>query len=70
MPFELFNAPVAFQALTNKVIFGHLETSVVVYLNDILIFSPNLDLHHFHVQEVLTRLWANSLLFKMEKYDF
>ena len=45
MPFRLWNAPVSFQRLMNKVFMDNIGKFIVVYLDDILVFSRNLDEH-------------------------
>ena len=56
MPFGLCNAPAAFQHLTNDVFREYLDQFVVVYLDDILIYSNTLKEHKRHVRMVLERL--------------
>lgn len=70
MPFGLTNAPAVFQALINDVLRDMLNKFVFVYLDDILIFSQNLQEHVHHVQTVLQRLLENSLFVKAEKCEF
>ena len=53
MPFGLTNAPAAFQRFINSVFSDLLDVCVIVYLDDVLIFSDSLAQHHKHVQEVL-----------------
>ena len=53
MPFGLSNAPAAFQRFVNEVFADLLDVCVVVYLDDILIYSDNPDEHRAHVREVL-----------------
>ncbi|CCO33217.1 Retrotransposable element Tf2 155 kDa protein type 1 [Rhizoctonia solani AG-1 IB] len=53
MPFGLSGAPGAFQAMMNEVFQDLLDVSVIIYLDDILIFSSNPDKHEGHVKEVL-----------------
>ncbi|XP_056384053.1 uncharacterized protein LOC130277407 [Hyla sarda] len=50
MPFGLCNAPAVFQESINDIFCDLLYTRVAVYLDDILIFSPNLELHRTHVR--------------------
>lgn len=51
--FRLVNASAVFQALTNNVLRDMLNIFVFVYLDDILIFSPSLQVHTQHVRRVL-----------------
>lgn len=70
MPFGLTNAPAVFQALINDVLREFLNQFVFVYLDDILIFSPDRDTHVRHVRQVLQRLLENHLYVKAEKSEF
>ena len=56
MPFGLCNAPSTFQNLVNDIFADIVEVYVVVYLNDILVYSKNLEDHTSHMKEVLRRL--------------
>ena len=53
MPFGLTNAPAAFQKFINTVFADILDVFVIVYMDDILIYSDNPEQHREHVQEVL-----------------
>jgi len=53
MPFGLTNAPAAFQRFVNTVFADMLDVCVVVYLDDILIYSEDMESHQQHVWEVL-----------------
>uniref|UniRef100_A0A8K9V3S6 Gypsy retrotransposon integrase-like protein 1 n=1 Tax=Oncorhynchus mykiss TaxID=8022 RepID=A0A8K9V3S6_ONCMY len=70
LPFGLANAPAVFQALVNDVLRDMLNIFVFVYLDDILIFSPSLQIHVQHVRRVLQRLLENCLFVKAEKCSF
>ncbi|CAM4463975.1 unnamed protein product [Leuciscus chuanchicus] len=70
LPFGLVNAPAVFQALVNDVLRDMLNVFVFVYLDDILIFSPSLEVHVQHVRRVLQRLLENRLFVKSEKCVF
>jgi transposase InsO family protein len=70
LPFGLVNAPAVFQALVNDVLRDMLNIFVFVYLDDILIFSPSLQVHVQHVRRVLQRLLENRLFVKAEKCMF
>jgi len=47
-----------------------LDVCVVVYLNDILIYSEDMESHQQHVWEVLRQLWLHGLFAKPEKCEF
>jgi hypothetical protein len=56
MPFGLSNAPMAFQRFMNDIFGDLLDVCVIVYLDDILIYSDDMSQHKKHVKEVLHRL--------------
>jgi hypothetical protein len=70
MPFGLSNAPAAFQRFMNDVFADLLDVCVVVYLDDILIYSDSTELHRQHVLEVLTRLRKFGLYARADKCEF
>jgi Reverse transcriptase (RNA-dependent DNA polymerase) len=73
MPFGLTNAPASFQHLMNDVFRDLLDITVLVYLDDILIFSRDPAEHPAHVRTVLERLmqqWQHGLYAKAEKCEF
>lgn len=70
MPFGLTNAPAVFQSLISDILRDMINHSVYVYLDDILIFSPDLVTHTQVVREVLLRLLKNQLFVKAEKCEF
>ena len=53
MPFSLTNAPVAFQRFLNSILVDLLNVCVVIYLDDILIYSQDLESHQEHIHKVL-----------------
>lgn len=61
MPLGLTNAPAVFQELMNDILRDMLDIFVVVYLDDILVFSKTLEEHILHVRLVLSRLLDNGL---------
>ena len=61
MPEGLTNAPAGFQRFMNDIFTDMIDVSVVMYLDDILVYSDNSEQHSAHVWEVLTRLWHNQL---------
>jgi len=70
MPFGLTNAPAAFQHFMNNMFSDLLDVCVVVYLDDILIYSDDIMQHWKHVKEVLKKLWKAELYTKAEKCEF
>ena len=70
MPFGLTNAPASFQAMINDVLREYLDVFVIAYLDDILIFSKDLDEHKQHVHKVLQKLLDAKLLVELEKSKF
>ena len=70
MPFGLCNTPAAFQYFINEVLSDFLDVCVVVYIDDILIFSQTEFDHVQHVKAVLQRLRENSLYVKLDKCFF
>ncbi|CUA73094.1 Transposon Ty3-G Gag-Pol polyprotein [Rhizoctonia solani] len=70
MPFGLTNAPACFQHLMNNILRDLLDICVVVYLDDILVFSKDEKEHEKNVCEVLHRLQPNDLYCNPEKSFF
>ena len=70
MPFGLSNAPAAFQRFMNDIFADLLDVSVVIYLDDILIYSEDLASHKNHMREVLRRLRKHGLYAREDKCEF
>lgn len=70
MPFGLTNAPATFQAFINNVLRKYLDDFVVVYLDDILIFSKTLNEHKKHVHLVLDELDKADTRASPDKCEF
>ncbi|GAW05938.1 Retrotransposable element Tf2 155 kDa protein type 1 [Lentinula edodes] len=70
MPFGLSNAPAAFQRMVNELFHDLVDVSVIIYLDDIIIFSEDTSKHEEHVREVLRRLREADLFLKPEKCKF
>ena len=66
----LTNAPAVFQSVMNDVFRPHLGKSILIYLDDILVFSRTLEEHAHHIDEVLTLMQQNNLFAKLKKCDF
>ena len=70
MPFGLTNAPASFQRWMNEILSEYLDIFCVAYLDDILIFSNNLEEHRRHVRTILTRVAETGLTLKASKCKF
>ncbi len=70
MPFGLSNSPSVFQAYINDVFRVILNRWVIVYIDDILIFSESLEAHIHQVRVGLKRLIEHQLYAKKEKCEF
>ncbi len=67
MPYGLVNTPSVFQDFMHEVLREFLHRFVLVYIDDILIYSRSLAEHRHHVAEVLQRLRQYQLFLKAEK---
>ena len=70
MPFGLTNAPAAFMDLMNRVCRPMLDQSVIVFIDDILVYSKTREQHEQHLREVLETLRTKKLYAKFSKCDF
>jgi hypothetical protein len=70
MSFGLTNAPAYFMYLMNSVFMPKLDKFVVVFIDDILVYSKNEDDHIKHLHTVLQRLRDHRLYAKLSKCDF
>ena len=70
MPFGLTNAPATFCNLMNDVLFNFLDSFVVVYLDDIVIYNLPLEDHLVHLEKVFDILRQNQLYVTKEKCEF
>ncbi|ROL42288.1 Transposon Tf2-6 polyprotein [Anabarilius grahami] len=70
MPYGLVNAPSVFQDFIHEVLREFLPRFVLVYIDDILIYSRSLAEHRHHVAEVLQCLRQFHLFLKAEKFSF
>lgn len=70
VPFGLRNSPALFQSTMNRVLNDYLDDFVMVYLDDILIYSKSKEEHEVHVRKVLQRLRDEQLIANLKKCDF
>lgn len=70
MPFGLTNAPATFMGMMNQLLRPYLDQFVVVYLDDILVYSKTLEDHREHLQKVFSVLRQQQLFAKRSKCEF
>nr|GEU33640.1 reverse transcriptase domain-containing protein [Tanacetum cinerariifolium] len=70
MPFGLTNAPAVFVDLMNRVCKPYLDKFVIVFIDDILIYSKNKEEHGEHLKAILNLLRSEKLYAKFTKCDF
>ena len=70
MPFELTNAPVAFMDLMHRVFQPYIDQFIVVFVDDILIYSKFEEVHKGHLRIVLQILRDHQLYAKFNKCEF
>ena len=70
MPFELTNAPTVFMDLMNIVFHPYLDQFVIIFIEDILVYSRNAKEHAYHFRIVLQTLRNRELYAKFSKCEF
>jgi hypothetical protein len=70
MSFGLTNAPAYFMYLMNKVFIEYLDRFIVVFIDDILIFSKTMEEHEEHLRLLLEKFRSNQLYAKFSKCEF
>jgi Reverse transcriptase (RNA-dependent DNA polymerase) len=70
LPFGLTNAPAGFQRWMNKILPEYLDEFVLVYLDDIIIFSKTAEEHEKHVKLVLQALDQGKMILNLDKCTF
>lgn len=69
MPFGLTNAPATFQNTMNKLLGPYLRQFVLVYMDDIIVYSPNVELHKKHLKMVFQKLKEGNFIAKKSKCE-
>ncbi|KAJ1694535.1 hypothetical protein LUZ63_011233 [Rhynchospora breviuscula] len=69
MPFGLTNAPTTFQALMNNIFQPHLRKFILVFFDDILVYSKTMEEHLHHLSVALQLLKDNQLFAKLSKCE-
>jgi hypothetical protein len=70
MLFGLTNAPIYFMYLVNKVFMEYLDKFIVVFIDDILVYSGNEEEYGEHLRLVLQKFWDHRLYVKLSKCEF
>ena len=70
MSFGLTNAPAYFMSMMNKVFMEYLDKFVVVFIDDIMVYSKNEEEHKEHLRSVLEKLREHQLYAKSSKCEF
>ena len=70
MPFGVTNAPAAFMDLMNRVFKPFLDEFVIVFIDDILVYSKSFAEHEQHLRMVLQTLRNKRLYAKLKKCEF
>ena len=70
MPFGLCNAPATFQSSMNDIFREHLDKSVIVYLDDLLVYSRSHEEHEEHLRQVLGLMRQHQLRARVHKCRF
>lgn len=61
MPFGLCNAPATFQRLMQRCLGGQVHDFLLIYLDDVILYSPDFDSHLTHLEKVFTKLKEHGL---------
>ena len=70
LPFGLTNAPALFMDLMNRVFQPYLDKFVVVFIDDILVYSKSFEEHEVHLRQILQNLREHQLYAKLSKCEF
>eukprot|EP00253_Pinus_taeda_P014098 PITA_14098 len=69
-PFGLTNAPATFMCLMNSIFHQYLDRFVLIFIDDILVYSRTMEEHQEHLRKVLQTLREHQLYAKFSKCDF
>lgn len=69
MPVGLRNSPATFLSLMNPIFFDCIDKILIIYLDDILVFSSSLKGHTRHVKLVQDKLWKHKLYLGNNKFE-
>ena len=67
MPFGLCNAPATFQRLMQQCLSNELTESLLIYLDDVIVYSPDFRSHLQHIENVFQRLAKHGLKLRLDK---
>eukprot|EP00253_Pinus_taeda_P009062 PITA_09062 len=70
LPFGLTNAPATFMCLMNSIFHQYLDRFVLIFIDDILVYSRTIEEHQEHLRKVLQTLQEHQLYAKFSKCDF
>ena len=70
MPFGLNNAPFSFQTTMNQIFRPYLRRFIIVFFDDILVYSHSMDDHLHHLELTFQVLLANHFVLKFSKCFF
>eukprot|EP00253_Pinus_taeda_P019034 PITA_19034 len=62
LPFGLTNAPATFMCLMNNIFHQYLDRFVLIFIDDILVYSRTVEEHQEHLRKVLQTLWDHQLM--------
>src|SRR5262249_2141065 len=70
MPFSLCNAPMTFQMTMNSLFAEYINDFVVVYIDDLLVYSKMAEEHKIHLRKVLAKMDEHQLCARIPKCRF
>ena len=70
LPFGLTNAPATFMHLMHSIFREHLDSFIIIFLDDILVYSGDMETHVTHVRQTLAILREHQLYAKVSKCSF